>query len=132
MAIERVLNGVEHIHRFTRAVSVGNPREFLQVEKQEQEMAQACKQLIKNCIICWNCLYLSQKLVEMDDPAHQEAILSALTMVLQYHGSMSTFWESMIFRRSGCGIRSVSSPQNCWTKQVPISGAAESPKVLQE
>jgi TnpA family transposase len=35
MAIERVLNGVEHVHRFTRAVSVGNPREFLQAEKQD-------------------------------------------------------------------------------------------------
>jgi transposase len=43
-------------------------------------------------------------------------------MVLQYHGSMSTFWESMIFPRSDCGIRSALSPQNCWTKQVPISG----------
>jgi hypothetical protein len=40
MAIERVLNGIEHVHRFTRAVSVGNPREFLQAEKQEQEMAE--------------------------------------------------------------------------------------------
>jgi hypothetical protein len=28
MAIERVLNGIEHMHRFTRAVSIGNPREF--------------------------------------------------------------------------------------------------------
>jgi TnpA family transposase len=27
MAIERVLNGVEHVHRFTRVVSVGNPRD---------------------------------------------------------------------------------------------------------
>jgi hypothetical protein len=42
MAIERVLNGIEHMHRFTRAVSIGNPREFLQAEKQEQEMAEAC------------------------------------------------------------------------------------------
>jgi hypothetical protein len=50
---------VEYVHRFTRAVSVGNPREFLQAEKQEQEMAEACKRLIKNCIICWNYLYLS-------------------------------------------------------------------------
>jgi TnpA family transposase len=87
MAIERVLNGVEHIHRFTRAVSVGNPREFLQAEKQEQEMAEACKRLIKNCIICWNYLYLSQKLAEMDDPARREAILNALT-----HGSAAS-WQ---------------------------------------
>ena len=33
--------------RFTRAVSVGNPREFLQAEKEDQEMAEACKRLIK-------------------------------------------------------------------------------------
>jgi Tn3 transposase DDE domain len=49
-----VLNGVEHVHRFTRAMAVGNLRELLQAEKDDQEMAEACKRLIKNCIICWN------------------------------------------------------------------------------
>ena len=68
MSIEKVLSGIEHVHAFTRAVSVGNPREFLQAEKQEQEMAEACKRLLKNWIICWNYLYLFQKLSEMDDP----------------------------------------------------------------
>jgi hypothetical protein len=87
MAIERVLNGVEHVHRFTRAVSVGNPREFLQAEKQEQEMTEACKRLIKNCIICWNYLYLSQKLADLDDPASREAFLKAFT-----HGS-AVSWQ---------------------------------------
>jgi TnpA family transposase len=61
MSIEKVLSGIEHVHAFTRAVSVGNPREFLQAEKEDQEMAEVCKRLIKNCIICWNYLYLSQK-----------------------------------------------------------------------
>jgi hypothetical protein len=42
---------------FTRAVSVGSPQEFLQAEKDDQELAEACKRLIKNCIICWNYLY---------------------------------------------------------------------------
>ena len=32
-AIEKQLDRIEHVHRFTRAVSVGNPREFLQAEK---------------------------------------------------------------------------------------------------
>ena len=131
MAIERVLNGIEHMHRFTRAVSIGNPREFLQAEKQEQEMAEACKRLIKNCIICWNYLYLSQKLAEMDDPQRREAILNALT-----HGSAASWQHVNLLGEydfsEDCGIRSVLSPQNCWTKQVPISGSAESPKVLQE
>jgi hypothetical protein len=34
MSIEKVLSGIEHVHAFTRAVSVGNPREFLR-ERQE-------------------------------------------------------------------------------------------------
>lgn len=88
-AIERVLNGVEHVHRFTRAVSVGNPREFLQAEKQEQELAEACKRLIKNCIICWNYLYLSQKLADLPDPASRETLLAALI-----HGSAVT-WQHL-------------------------------------
>src|SRR4029077_13523022 len=54
MSIEKVLSAIEHVHAFTRAVSIGNPREFLQAEKEDQEMAEACKRLIKNCIICWN------------------------------------------------------------------------------
>jgi site-specific recombinase XerD len=69
-------------HRFTRAVSMGNPREFLQAEKEDQEMAEACKRLIKNCIICWNYLYLSQKLEEIKDPARREALLDGVA-----HGS---------------------------------------------
>src|SRR6202047_2951784 len=82
MSIEKVLSGIEHVHAFTRAVSVGNPREFLQAEKEDQEMAEACKRLIKNCIICWNYLYLSQKLAEIDDPARREELLQAMA-----HGS---------------------------------------------
>ena len=35
-------------------------------------MAEACKRLIKNCISCWNYLYLSQKIAEINDPAKRE------------------------------------------------------------
>ena len=77
-AIEKQMDRIEHVHRFTRAVSVGNPREFLQAEKEEQEMAEACKRLIKNCIICWNYLYLSQKLENSEDTAIREALLQAV------------------------------------------------------
>jgi TnpA family transposase len=37
MSIEKVLSAIEHVHAFTRAVSIGNPREFLQAEKEDQE-----------------------------------------------------------------------------------------------
>ena len=45
-------------------------------------MAEACKRRIKNCIICWNYLYLSQKLEEIEDAASREAFLDAVA-----HGS---------------------------------------------
>src|SRR6476620_817988 len=41
-------------------------------------MAEACKRLIKNCIICWNYLYLSQKLEDTEDAASREAFLEAV------------------------------------------------------
>jgi len=85
-AIEKQMDRIEHVHRFTRAVSVGNPREFLQAEKEDQEMAEACKRLIKNCIICWNYLYLSQKLEEITDTESREALLDAVA-----HGSAAAW-----------------------------------------
>ena len=40
-AIEKQLNKVELANKFTRAVAVGNPREFTQGEKEEQEIAES-------------------------------------------------------------------------------------------
>jgi len=78
-AIEKQLNRVELGNRFTRAVAVGNPREFTHAEKEEQEIAEACNRLIKNSIVCWNYLYLSQKLAEMDSQESKERLLTAIT-----------------------------------------------------
>ena len=50
------------VNRFTRAVAVGNPREFTQAEKEELEIAEACNCLVKSSIICWNYLYLAHQL----------------------------------------------------------------------
>jgi hypothetical protein len=47
---------------------------------------EACKRLIKNCIICWNYLYLSQKLAQIDDPAKREELLQAIA-----HGSAAAW-----------------------------------------
>ena len=54
MAIEKQLNRIELGNRFTRAVAVGNPREFTSGDKEEQEIAEACNRLVKNAIVCWN------------------------------------------------------------------------------
>ena len=77
-AIEKQLNRVELANRFTRAVAVGNPREFTQGDKEEQEIAESCNRLIKNAIICWNYLYLSQKLARIKEADQKERLLAAI------------------------------------------------------
>src|SRR5262249_24615528 len=94
------MDRIEHVHRFTRAVSVGNPREFLQAEKEDQDMEEACKRLIKNCIICWNCLYLPQKLEEIKDTTEREAFLDAARRL---PGGISTCSVSTISRKESYG-----------------------------
>jgi TnpA family transposase len=74
-AIEKQLNKVELANKFTRAVAVGNPREFTQAEKEEQEIAESCNRLIKNCIICWNYLYLTHKLAKTTDTQSRENLM---------------------------------------------------------
>ena len=77
-AIEKQLNKVELANRFTRAVAVGNPREFVQTEKEEQEIAEACNRLIKNAIICWNYLYLSHQLDKIKNQAEKEVLYHSM------------------------------------------------------
>lgn len=74
-AIEKQLNKVELANRFTRAVAVGNPREYTQTEKEEQEVAEACNRLIRNAIICWNYLYLTRQVEKAPDAEARENLL---------------------------------------------------------
>ena len=78
-AIEKQLNKIELANRFTRDVAVGNPRGFSQGEKEEQEIAEACNRLIKNVMICWNYLYLSDKLTRLNDDQRQKLLSSILS-----------------------------------------------------
>jgi len=77
-AIEMQLNKVELVNRFTRAVAVGNPREYTQAEKEDQEVAESCNRLIKNTIICWNYIYLTQKLDQTEDAEAKALFLAAI------------------------------------------------------
>ena len=74
-AIEKQLNKVELANRFTRAVAVGNPREYTQTEKEEQEIAEGCNRLIRNSIICWNYLYLTRQVEKAPDAGARENLL---------------------------------------------------------
>lgn len=77
-AIEKQLNKVELANSFTRAVAVGNPREFTYSEKEEQEIVESCNRLIKNCIICWNYLYLEQKLKSLRTEYDRQNLLNVI------------------------------------------------------
>ena len=77
MAIEAQLNQVELANRFTRAVAVGNPREFAYAHQEDQQVAEGCHRLIKNAIICWNYLYLEMRL-RSSDPAQRKVLLLAV------------------------------------------------------
>ena len=77
-AIEKQLNKVESSNKFSKAVSYGHNQEFIQSEKEDQEIAEGCRRLIKNAIICWNYLYLARELDRQPDQAHREALLNAM------------------------------------------------------
>ena len=77
-AIEKQLNKSESSNKFTKAVLVGNNHEFLQGEKVEQEIAESCRRLIKNAIVCWNYLYLSQRILDETDEERRQDLIAAI------------------------------------------------------
>lgn len=86
-AVEKQLNKGENTNKFSRAVSFGNNQEFLHGEKVEQEIAENCRRLIKNAIICWNYLYLTQKIAEAESEERRQELLTAVR-----NGSVET-WQ---------------------------------------
>ena len=85
MAIENLLNRIELGNRFTRAIAVGNPREFTAGDKDEQEIAEACNRLIKNAIVCWNYLLLEHRL----NQAATEAAKAEIRAAVANHSTIS-------------------------------------------
>ena len=77
-SIEAQLNKIENSNKFSKAVSFGNSNEFLQSEKEEQEIAETCRKLIKNAIICWNYLYLSRELAAEKNEERKAKLLEAI------------------------------------------------------
>ena len=73
-AITKQLNISELTNKFSKAVFYGNNQEFNYETKEEQIIAESCKRLIKNAIICWNYLYLSKLLTEADEEKKEELI----------------------------------------------------------
>lgn len=77
-AVEKQLNKGENANKLARALSFGNNQEFLYGEKIEQEIAEGCQRLIRNAIICWNYLYLTQKIEEAENEERRQELLAAV------------------------------------------------------
>ncbi|BBP02283.1 Tn3 family transposase [Sulfuriferula nivalis] len=77
-SIEKQLNKGEGSNKFSKAVSFGHSHEFIQGEKEDQEIAEACRRLIKNAIVCWNYLYLSRILAEEKNEARRALLIEAI------------------------------------------------------
>ncbi len=86
-AVEKQLNKGENVNKFARAISFGNNQEFLYGDKVEQEIAEGCRRLIKNAIICWNYLYLTQKIAEAESDERRQELIAAVR-----NGSVAT-WQ---------------------------------------
>lgn len=76
--IEKQLNKVELTNKFSKAVFFANNQEFKQGEREEQEIAAACKVLIQNAVILWNYLYLSQLLANNASLEERKQMIAAL------------------------------------------------------
>jgi TnpA family transposase len=76
--IEKQLNKLESSNKFSKAVFYGNNQEFTQDTKEEQQIAEGCKRLIKNAIVCWNYLYLSKQLLETESEEEREQLLKQI------------------------------------------------------
>ncbi len=62
--IDDQLDKLESTHQFARAVFYGQNGQIPYAGKEEQQLADACKRLVQNVIVCWNCLYLNQYLFQ--------------------------------------------------------------------
>ena len=74
-SIEKQLNKIEHSQRFAKSIAFGNNQEFSEGDKQMQDIIANCRRLIENMVICWNYLFLTQKLTESDNENEKQKLL---------------------------------------------------------
>jgi hypothetical protein len=76
-------------NRLDRAFAIGR-HDYIQTEKDDQELAECCKRILKNVVVCWNFMYVSQKLARAVNPIQRSAILQKVRV------SSLLAWEHFI------------------------------------
>ena len=76
--IQKMLNKVECSNKLAKAVFHRKNREFRYAGKEEQLIADACKRLIENSIICWNYAYLTKLISEAKTDEQKEILIKTI------------------------------------------------------
>ena len=76
--IQKMLNKIEGSNKLANAVFHGKNKEFKYAGKKEQLVADACKRLIENSIICWNYAYLTNLIAAAESPEQKEMLLKTI------------------------------------------------------
>lgn len=75
--IQIQLNKGESLNKLDRALAIGRP-DYAEIDKEDQSITETCKRLIKNCLICWNYIYLSQRLLDAKDKKEKRFLISRI------------------------------------------------------
>ncbi len=70
--IDDQLDRLESARHFAWVVFYGQNGQIPYAGKEEQQLADACKRLVQNVIVCWNCLYLNQYLFQAPAAERQQ------------------------------------------------------------
>lgn len=71
-------NAIESSNRFSSAVFFANGGEMIFLTRKEQQIADTCKTLIKNAVICRNYLYLTRKVQRIKNTEQAKELVEML------------------------------------------------------
>jgi TnpA family transposase len=89
VATTKQLNKGESANALDRALAIGKA-EIMYATREEQEVMETCKRLIKNCIVCWNYMYLTQRLLKITCKEKRLAFIEKIKV------SSTMSWEHII------------------------------------
>jgi len=89
-AIQKQLNKGEAGNKLDKALAIGR-KEYTQTLKLDQQVAESCKRLLKNVVVCWNFMYLSKKLTQCKTETERMMLLKKIK------SSSMLAWEHFVF-----------------------------------
>ena len=90
-AIQKQLNIIELANRFSSAVSVANGGEMIFSTHREQLISDACKNLIKSAITCWNYLFLTRHIQQI------KTVKEKLELIDRIKAGTAIAWRHIYF-----------------------------------